>query len=244
MRFFITFSYDGARYHGWQVQPNAVSVQGVINEALSTLLRSDIKTTGAGRTDTGVNAKKMVAHFDTNVEFDSDLLVKKLNRILPPDISIQNIRRVADNCHSRFDAKFRTYHYYVHTRKNPFYRHYAMSLHYEPDYVMMNLAAQQLLGMHDFTSFSKLHTDVKTNFCNVISAQWVNIEDDLWRFEITADRFLRNMVRAIVGTLLEVGRMKITIEDFKKIIETKDRCAAGDSVPGHALTLVDVVYEY
>ncbi len=244
MRFFITFSYDGAAYHGWQVQPNAESIQLRLNEALSTLLREKVSTTGAGRTDTGVNAKKMIAHFDTDVQFEPFQLVTKLNRLLPKDIAVEGIRKVAENAHSRFDAKSRTYHYYVYTKKNPFYRHYAMELYYLPDYAAMNCAAQSLLGVHDFTSFSKLHTDVKTNICNVMYARWVNVEGDLWRFEITADRFLRNMVRAIVGTLLEVGRGKIKNEAFVDIINKKNRCAAGDSVSGHALSLVDVTYDY
>ena len=244
MRYFITFSYDGAAYHGWQIQPNAASVQQKLNEALSLLLREQISTTGAGRTDTGVNARKMIAHFDAEASFDAEVLVTKLNRLLPPDIAVQQIRRVADNAHSRFDAKARTYHYYVYTKKNPFYRHYAMQLHYVPDFEAMNVAAEQLLGVHDFTSFSKLHTDVKTNICHVMRAEWVRVGDDLWRFEITADRFLRNMVRAVVGTLLEVGRGKISQAQFAAIIEQKDRCAAGDSVAGHALALVDVAYDY
>ena len=241
MRYFIYFSYDGAAYHGWQIQPNANSVQEELNKALSTLLRTSIETIGAGRTDTGVNARQMVAHFDTE-EFDTKWLADKLNRILPPDIAVHNIRKVKPEAHARFDAQSRTYHYRVYSQKNPFYRHYATRLYFSPDYALMNEAAQELLSTEDFTSFSKLHTDTKTNICHVEKANWTNIEGDLWQFEIKADRFLRNMVRAVVGTLLEVGRGKMSIEEFRNVITLKNRCAAGDSVPGNALQLVDVEY--
>ncbi len=252
MRYFIFFSYDGTAYHGWQVQPNAISVQQKLNEALSTLLRESVETIGAGRTDTGVHAAMMAAHFDypaqvldnkNAVSIDkSDTLRFKLNRILPPDIAIHGICRVADDAHARFDATARTYHYHVYTEKSPFRRHYATRLHFPVDFEKMNKAASYLLEVSDFTSFSKLHTDVKTNICHVTKAEWQQVEDDLWRFEISADRFLRNMVRAIVGTLLEVGRGKISLDEFKHIIEQKDRCAAGDSVPACALSLVDIKY--
>ncbi|MBO5133852.1 MAG: tRNA pseudouridine(38-40) synthase TruA [Bacteroidaceae bacterium] len=241
VRYFIYFSYDGAAYHGWQIQPNANSVQEELNNALSTLLRKRTDTVGAGRTDSGVNARLMVAHFDAE-DIDTTWLTEKLNRILPPDIAVCNIRRVHPEAHARFDATSRTYHYYVYSRKNPFLRHYATRLYFEPDYLLMNEAAQWLLETEDFTSFSKLHTDTKTNNCRVEKAQWVNIEGDLWRFEIKADRFLRNMVRAVVGTLLEVGRKKMSIEEFRDVIALKNRCAAGDSVPGNALQLVEVAY--
>lgn len=242
MRYFIQFSYDGTNYHGWQIQPNATSVQQCLNNALSTLLRSPILTTGAGRTDTGVHAAMMVAHFDTKIIFDPIRLTEKLCRILPPDISVNCIFPVCPQAHARFDAIARTYHYHVYTYKNPFRRNYATQLHFLPDYELMNKAAGKLLEFTDFTSFSKQHTDTKTNICRITNARWVQIENDLWRFEITADRFLRNMVRAIVGTLLDVGRGRISIADFCRIIESKDRCAAGDSVPGKALSLVDITY--
>lgn len=241
MRYFIYFSYDGAAYHGWQIQPNANSVQEELNNALSTLLRTKIDTVGAGRTDSGVNAREMVAHFDAE-EVDTKWLTEKLNRILPPDIAVYNIRRVHPEAHARFNATSRTYHYYVYSQKNPFQRHYATRLYFTPDYTLMNEAAQWLLKTEDFTSFSKLHTDTKTNICRVEKAEWKNIDGDLWRFEIKADRFLRNMVRAVVGTLLEVGRQKMSIEEFRDVIALKNRCAAGDSVPGNALHLVDVEY--
>lgn len=242
MRYFLYLSYDGSDYHGWQVQPNATSVQQKLNEALSTLLREKTEVVGAGRTDTGVNAGMMVAHFDTQQTIDCQRITDKLCRILPPDIAIQKIKAVKDEAHARFDATARTYHYQVYTKKNPFYRHYAFRLFFTPDYALMNEAASHLLEVSDFTSFSKLHTDTKTNICRVTKAEWRNIDKDLWVFEITADRFLRNMVRAVVGTLLDVGRHKLSVEEFKTIISQKDRCAAGESVPGNALSLVDIQY--
>lgn len=249
MRYFIQFSYDGTAYHGWQVQPNAISVQQRLNEALSLLLRQNIETTGAGRTDTGVHAAMMVAHFDFQpqdgkVMPELSVLADKLNRILPPDIAVQEVRPVADDAHARFDATSRTYHYRVYTGKDPFLRHYALRLHFMPDYEAMNRAAKVLLQTADFTSFSKLHTDAKTNICRVTQARWVQESPICWRFEITADRFLRNMVRAVVGTLLEVGRGKITEADFERIVAQKNRCSAGESVAGNALSLVEITYPY
>lgn len=244
MRYFIYLSYDGTAYHGWQVQPNAVSVQQRMNEALSTLLRgknSDV--TGAGRTDAGVHAHMMVAHFDIENAVDCVWLTEKLNRILPYDIVVNKVVRVKPDAHARFDAKARTYHYWVYTRKNPFKRHYATRISYPLDFNCMNEAASYLLSVKDFTSFSKLHTDVKTNICRVTKAEWTQVDDDLWQFEITADRFLRNMVRAVVGTLVEVGRGRMSIDDFKRVVAQKDRCAAGDSMPGNALSLVDIAYD-
>ena len=244
MRYFIYLSYDGTAYHGWQVQPNAVSVQQRMNEALSTLLRgknSDV--TGDGRTDAGVHAHMMVAHFDIEDKVDCVWLTEKLNRILPYDIVVNKVVRVKPDAHARFDAKARTYHYWVYTRKNPFKRHYATRISYPLDFNCMNEAASYLLSVKDFTSFSKLHTDVKTNICRVTKAEWTQVDDDLWQFEITADRFLRNMVRAVVGTLVEVGRGRMSIDDFKRVVAQKDRCAAGDSMPGNALSLVDIAYD-
>lgn len=243
MRYLIALSYDGTNYHGWQVQPHSVSVQQKVNEALSLLLRTPIEVTGAGRTDTGVCAAKMFAHFDCQSIDDPSRLSERLNRVLPPDIAVDFVKEVSEDFHARFSATHRTYYYYVYTRKNPFLRHFATQLHYAPDYSLMNEAAKLLLEASDFTSFSKLHTDVKTNICKVTRAEWVQIDGDYWRFEITADRFLRNMVRAVVGTLLEVGRGRMSLEEFREVIACKNRCAAGDSVPGKALQLVDVGYE-
>lgn len=242
MRYFIYLSYDGTDYHGWQIQPNAVSVQQKLNEALSTLLRDNVEVTGAGRTDAGVHASLMVAHFDLSHEVDTEELARKLNRFLPQDIAIDKIVRVKDDAHARFDAVERTYHYWVYTQKNPFRRHYATRITFPLDFEKMNEAAAYLLDVTDFTSFSKLHTDAKTNNCKVYKAKWTQTEDGLWRFEISADRFLRNMVRAVVGTLIEVGRGRLTVDQFKNVIEQKDRCAAADSMPGNALFLVDIRY--
>lgn len=243
MRYFIFLSYDGSHYHGWQLQPNASSVQACLNQSLSTLLRTEVLTTGAGRTDAGVHADMMVAHFDAMCPVDCTWLTDKLNRILPPDISVSCVRQVVAEAHARFDAKARTYHYYIYKQKNPFRRYYATRLSYTLDFELMNQAAHLLTQVTDFTSFSKLHTDTKTNICHVTQAEWHQVEDDYWRFEITADRFLRNMVRAIVGTLIEVGRGRISLDDFKRIIALKSRCAAGDSMPGNALSLVNIVYD-
>lgn len=244
MRYFIYLSYDGTAYHGWQVQPNAISVQQRLNECLVKLLRgknSDV--TGAGRTDAGVHAHMMVAHFDVDELVDGKWLTDKLNRILPQDIAVSKVVRVRDEAHARFDAKARTYHYWIYTQKNPFQRQYATRITFPLNFERMNEAARYLLQVEDFTSFSKLHTDTKTNICHVMKAEWIEMENDVWQFEITADRFLRNMVRAVVGTLIEVGRGRLSIDDFKSVVAKKNRCAAGDSMPGNALSLVDIRYE-
>lgn len=241
MRYFIYLSYDGARYHGWQIQPNGISVQEVLNKALSTLLREPIEVTGAGRTDAGVNASLMVAHFDCQQTTDNGQLTYRLNKLLPPDIVIHKIQQVKDDAHARFSATSRTYHYYIITEKSPF-EPYAYRFPQPLDFDRMNEAAKTLFDYIDFTSFSKLHTDVKTNNCRIITARWEQLSPIKWQFTITADRFLRNMVRAIVGTLLDVGRGVLTIEQFREIIEKKDRCSAGTSVPGNALFLADVTY--
>lgn len=242
MRYFITLSFDGTAYHGWQIQPHSVSVQEELQKALSTLLRMPVEVVGAGRTDTGVHARKMVSHFDINAELDCQQLVYKLNKLLPRDIAVQHVEQVSDDMHARFSAKSRTYHYYVHLGKNPFLRSYSWQLYGNPDFELMNKAAVVLMEYMDFTSFSKLNTDTKTNDCTITEAHWDRVGEGQWRFTITANRFLRNMVRAIVGTLMEVGRGRMTIEQLRQVIEAKDRCRAGDSVPGNALFLVDVKY--
>lgn len=242
MRYFITFSYDGTAYHGWQIQPHSVSVQEEIQKALSTLLRMPMEVVGAGRTDTGVHARKMFAHFDSEYELECPQLVYKLNKLLPRDIAVQQVERVADDMHARFSAKSRTYHYYVHLDKNPFLRSYSWQVYGNPDFELMNRAAAVLMEYTDFTSFSKVNTDTKTNDCTITEAHWDRVADGQWRFTITANRFLRNMVRAIVGTLMEVGRGRMTIEQLRNVVDAKDRCRAGDSVPGNALFLVDVKY--
>lgn len=242
MRRFIQLSYDGAAYHGWQKQPNARSVQQTLQEALSTLLQTDIEVVGAGRTDAGVSARMMVAHFETDKACDNEQLVYKLNKLLPHDIAVQRIWEVPDEMHARFSAFSRTYHYYIHTRKDPFVRQYSWLVTFPLDFARMNEAASRLPDFDDFTSFSKVNTDTKTNLCNVTEARWTREGENTWRFTITANRFLRNMVRAIVGTLIEVGRGRMTVDEFCQVIEQRNRCSAGDSVPGHALFLVDVSY--
>ena len=244
MRYFITLSYDGTRYHGWQIQPNGDSIQQRLQEALSTLLRQPVEVVGAGRTDTGVHARKMVAHFDFS-PFKGELegvLAYKLNKLLPQDIAVQEVRQVPDDMHARFSATSRTYHYFIHTYKDPFLRDYSWQIPFKLDFEKMNEAAQVLLEYKDFTSFSKVNTDTKTNLCDIKEAYWEEVATGQWRFTITANRFLRNMVRAIVGTLVEVGRGRISIEEVRQIIETKDRCSAGESVPGKGLFLVDIKY--
>ena len=244
MRYFIRLGFRGASFHGWQIQPHDTSVQQVLEEALATLLQAPTPVTGAGRTDAGVNARLMVAHLDTEQPIaDLDRLVHSLNAILPADIAIYSIAPVHDDAHARFDAVSRTYKYFAVTRKDPFLYPLAWRCPPTLDFDLMNQAAAHLLRYTDFTSFSKLHTDVKTNNCRVTHAQWAQ-EGDQWVFTITADRFLRNMVRAIVGTLVEVGRHKMTVEEFCQVIERKDRCAAGTSMPGHALFLWDITYPY
>ena len=241
-RYFIYLSYDGSNYHGWQVQPNAPTVQEKLESALSLLMRTPISVTGAGRTDTGVNASTMVAHADFSEEIDCKQIAYRLNKILPPDIAIHYIRRVKDSAHARFDATSRRYRYYVSTVKNPFNRRYTCRLTGEIDFDAMNEAAAVLPEYTDFTSFSKLHTDTKTNNCKIAYARWSRLSADEWVFEIEADRFLRNMVRAIVGTLLMIGRGKIAKEQIREIIEKKLRSEAGDSAPAQALFLEEVKY--
>jgi tRNA pseudouridine38-40 synthase len=241
-RYFIYLSYNGTAYHGWQFQPNGTSIQEVLEVALSTLFRQSIKITGAGRTDTGVHAKLMVAHFDVAEEFSVDVnLTSKLNSFLPKDIAIYKIVEVRPDAHARFDAIARRYEYHIVCDKDVFRNAFATRYSESLDFAMMNKAAATLLEYADFTSFSKLHTDAKTNTCRITIAQWEQVNDG-WVFSIEADRFLRNMVRAVVGTLLEVGRSKMTVEEFKAVIEAKNRCKAGSSVPAHGLYLVDIQY--
>jgi len=241
-RFFIYFSYKGTAYHGWQFQPNGISVQEVLTQALCTILRTTLEITGAGRTDTGVHAKLMVAHFDVETDLPANLdLVSKLNSFLPNDIAVFKIVEVKTNAHARFDAISRRYEYHVVTRKNVFKNELAARGNLNLNFEAMNIAAKTLLEYRDFTSFSKLHTDVKTNNCAISHAEWTQ-QDEEWIFSIQADRFLRNMVRAIVGTLFEVGRNKMSVEEFRAVIEAKNRCKAGVSVPAHGLYLVDIQY--
>ncbi len=243
MRYFIKFSYNGTQYHGWQSQPNAISVQETLNKAMSVILNSEIDLMGAGRTDTGVHAKMMFAHFDFDASIDSKSLVHKLNSYLPKDIAVFDIYAVKENAHARFDAKKRTYEYHIHTFKNVFLQEQSWYCLHELDIDLMNIAAAELLKFTDFQCFSKVHTDVNTFNCKIEEAYWRK-ENESLIFTIAADRFLRNMVRAIVGTLLNVGLKKITIEDFIKIIESKNRSEAGFSVPAHGLYLTKIEYDY
>jgi len=241
-RYFLYFSYKGTAYHGWQIQPNGISVQEVLTKAMCIILRKETELTGAGRTDTGVHAKLMVAHFDYEGDFPSEFdLATKLNSFLPNDIAVHKIVEVKPDAHARFDAMARKYEYHVVLHKSVFRNELSARLRDNLNFEAMNIAASTLKDFSDFTSFSKLHTDVKTNNCSISIAEWKQIEDE-WVFTIQADRFLRNMVRAIVGTLLEVGRGKMSLDDFKAVIEMKDRCKAGVSVPAHGLYLVDIHY--
>ncbi len=240
----MRLAYRGAPFHGWQSQPGEVTVQETLEKALSTVLRRDMKIVGAGRTDTGVNARMMIAHFDVDSPLeDTDRLVRGVNSLVGKDIAVYEIYEVPADKHARFDATSRTYHYYAVEEKSPFFYPLSWKAPAGLDYDKMNEAAELLLTTSDFTSFAKLHTDAKTNICKVTHARWHKVGDgDGWVFVITADRFLRNMVRAVVGTLVEVGRGKMSVDDFKAVIDRRDRCAAGTSMPPQALYLWDVTY--
>lgn len=241
-RYFITFAYNGKNYVGWQVQPNGTTVQQVLQDALSTILRGRVEIVGAGRTDAGVHARRMVAHFDWEGDiFQPGDLVYKLNNFLPKDISVTTVQRVIPTAHARFSATSRTYSYHITTVKDPFLHELTYRIHFEPDMGIMNQMCGVLMEYTDFTSFSKLHTDVKTNICRIDDARW-DRKEDAYIFTIRADRFLRNMVRAITGTLLEAGRGRLDERGLRRIIEAKNRGVAGDSVPGHALFLEEVTY--
>lgn len=240
MRYFLEFSYNGQKYFGWQKQPKQISVQEVLEKALSTLLRQPIDILGAGRTDSGVHAKQMFAHFDFEEILPEDL-IHRLNSFLPKDITVYNVHKVNSDAHARFDATERTYHYFVQIGKDPFNFDYAWQIRYELDLDKMNEAAKSLLGKQDFSSFAKIHTDVKTHICEVKFAEWQQNGNEL-KFTITADRFLRNMVRSVVGTLADVGKGKINLEEFNHIIAQKDRSFASGSAPAQGLYLAEVVY--
>lgn len=241
-RFFITFSYDGTRYHGWQIQPNGNSVQAEMQKALTTLLRQPVEVVAAGRTDAGVHAAMMVAHFDTDVVFQTSQLAYQLNRLLPRDIAVDHLKAVPDEMHARFSARSRTYHYFIHTRKDPFVEQYSCLMHYKLNFQLMNEAGRILTTYDDFGAFCKTHTDVKTTICQVTEARWEQLNSHRYKFTITANRFLRNMVRAVVGTLVDVGRGRLSIEEFRGIIESGNRCRAGESMPAKALFLANVTY--
>lgn len=242
-RYFIFISYKGTSYHGWQVQPNSVTVQQILEKALSVVLNDKITTIGAGRTDTGVHASFFCAHFDSD---SSDLLsvknlIFRLNQFLPADISVNSLRKVVPDANARYNAVSRTYKYYISRIKDPFFDNSSWYLNGNIDISKMNEACEVLFNHSDFTSFSKLHSGSKTNICKVYSADWSETEFKLV-FKIKADRFLRNMVRAIVGTMIDVGFGKIDLNEFEDIILAKDRCKAGLSVPAKGLFLVDIEY--
>lgn len=270
-RYFIHLAYNGANYNGWQTQPNLPTVQETLEKALSTLLRQPVAVVGCGRTDTGVHASDFYAHFDAESAVDCGQLVFKLNNLLPPDIAIYDIFPVADNAHARFDATARTYQYHVSDRRLPFRQGQYCRIYFSPDLDKMNEAARVLMEYDDFTSFAKLHTQVKTNICYLSEARWdfvpvkncelkdkseadaderlITHNSELiteyeWVFTICSNRFLRNMVRSVTGTLLDVGHGKLTINGLREIIEKKDRCAAGVSMPACGLFLTKVEYPW
>ena len=257
MRYFLELAYNGSRFHGWQSQPNAVSVQSAIENALSTIFRQDLSITGAGRTDTGVHALQMYAHFDLSAPIDNESkCLLSLNSLVGKDINIRKIIKVKDDAHARFDATERTYKYFVSFSKNPFLKDFCWFSPSGLDFDKMNEASEILINTQDFTSFAKLHSDAKTNICNVKEAVWKPLSKDKEAldfigslnegmvFTIKADRFLRNMVRAVVGTLVDVGKNKISLNEFKEIIEIKNRCSAGTSMPAHALFLWHISYPF
>lgn len=242
-RYFLMLSYLGTGYCGWQVQPGKLTIQGVLENALSTILQENISCTGAGRTDTGVHARFFVAHFDSSgIDPDThDNILFRLNSFLPGEIAVNSIRRVKEDAHARFSAISRTYEYTISRRKDPFSRQTSFFRYGDLDIESMNMACEYMKGYNDFTSFSKLHTDVKTNNCIISEAVW-SYRGDQIVFRITADRFLRNMVRAIVGTMTDIGTGVIRAEDIKSIIEAKDRSKAGKSARAEGLSLVNIEY--
>lgn len=254
-RYFIELAYDGTNYHGWQIQPNAVTVQELLDSALSTVLREPIETTGCGRTDTGVHATQFFAHFSLQPPKGGETegkdspfrglggLVNSLNGILPPDIAIKRIMDIHPDAHARFDATQRSYEYHIHFGKDPFKLNRSWELRDKPDIALMNAAAAILLEYTDFSCFSKSNTQTFTNNCKIVRAEWEEVDDGLV-FHISADRFLRNMVRAIVGTLIAIGRKEMEPEAIRQIIESKSRSKAGTSVPACGLYLTEVKYPY
>ena len=241
MRYFIEFAYRGTDFHGSQTQPNGNTVQAEMEAAFATILREPVSLTFAGRTDAGVHAEKMIAHFDIEKAVPANL-VGRLNNLLPNSIAIRDIRRVSDDAHARFDAVERTYYYRITTRKDPFLYINHTRVATGLDFETMNRAAKRMIGEQDFASFCRTHTDVKTTICDVKKAEWVRENETDARFVISANRFLRNMVRAVVGTLFEVGKGKMTEEQFAEVIASHDRCRAGHSAPAEGLALVEIIY--
>ncbi|MBW4888328.1 tRNA pseudouridine(38-40) synthase TruA [Mucilaginibacter sp. HMF5004] len=247
-RYFIEIAFDGTRYHGWQTQPNAITVQEVLDKALSTVLRQAIETVGCGRTDAGVHAKQLFAHFDVMEDGrgkmeNVDSVLRSINGLLPIDITAKRLIPVDTEAHARFDATLRSYEYHVHFEKDPFRNNFSWQVRDKPDVELMNRAAQIVMEYTDFSCFSKSNTQVKTNNCKIARAEWA-LHNDKAIFYISADRFLRNMVRAIVGTLMMVGRKEIEPEEVRQIIESKNRSNAGTSVPACGLYLTEIKYPY
>ena len=242
-RYFMHMAFDGSDYCGWQIQPRELTVQQVMEKALSLLLREEVSVTGAGRTDTGVHASYFIAHFDLSKgDPSSDQFLFKLNRYLPPDIVVYRIWQVQPEMHARFSAISRTYHYHISSLKPLYTRNYSLHVFGRLDIEEIDRCCEVIRSTIDFTSFSKLHTDVKTNNCQIMEVKWKE-EESGYLFEIKADRFLRNMVRSLAGTLLNVGQGKLDKDGFKRIVEAKDRGKAGQSAPAHALFLVQVEYK-
>lgn len=240
--YFITLSYNGKRYHGWQMQKNAITVQQILNEKLTLKFREPIEVTGAGRTDSGVHTHFFAAHFDAeNPHLDDTYLIEPLNQFLPKDIVVHQIVKVKPQVNARFDAKWRTYRYYLTNKRTPFFNDFQLYVPQVPDVIKMNEAAGKLLPVSDFTAFAKLHSDNKTNICKLTEAKWVLIPDGLY-FTITADRFLRNMVRAIVGALMEVGYGKMSVKEFLDAVIKRDRYLASLTAPAQGLFLYDIGY--
>lgn len=243
MRYFITFAYRGTDFHGSQSQPNGNTVQTEMESAFATILREPVSLTFAGRTDAGVHAEKMVAHFDWHDTLPQNFGAR-LNNLLPDSIAVRSIRRVESDAHARFDALARTYHYRITARKDPFLCFTHTRVSGGLDFEAMNNAAQLLLGKQDFASFCRAHTDARTTICDVSEARWVRENETEATFVITANRFLRNMVRAVVGTLFEVGRGHMTVDQLADIIAAHDRCRAGHSAPAEGLSIVEIIYPH
>ncbi len=244
-RYFLKLAYDGTDYVGWQIQPNGPSVQEEIQNCLTKLnSNKPIDIVGCGRTDTGVHASTYFAHFDGEFIENLNQFKYKMNTMLPTGIAIHDILEVEDDCHARFDATSRTYHYFIHTQKNPFLKRFSTEYRPKLDLEKMNQAGEILMKYSDFESFSKTGSDNKTTICKVSEAKWEQINAHQLRFTITADRFLRNMVRAVVGTLVEVGLGKMTLEEFEAVIQKKNRGAAGTSMPPEGLFLADIQYDF
>ena len=243
MRYFIEFAYKGTNYCGWQMQPNAETVQEVLSTAMATILRQSIILTGAGRTDAGVHAKQMFAHFDCEIELNFEQLVYKLNSLLPKDIVVLNFYKVSETAHARFDATKRTYEYYINTKKNAFQCNDSWYFQNNLNINLMNKACEILKIHTDFECFSKVNTEVNTFNCKIDSAFWEEKNENLL-FTISADRFLRNMVRAIVGTMINIGLEKVSLPEFESILKSKDRKKAGFSAPAEGLYLTKVEYDF